>query len=104
MTDINEEGRCFYILDARSVVGNCAVWWRPNAQGYTCNLDEAGLYTESQARSHRVTDVAVRSDVARKAAVAHVRIGHLRDAGALAEYDEGRSLQHEEHEFVEEDT
>lgn len=37
----------FYVLDARSVVGNCALWWRPKGQGYTCELDEAGVYDEA---------------------------------------------------------
>lgn len=31
----------FYIQDTRCVVGNSASWWRPDGNGYTCNLDEA---------------------------------------------------------------
>jgi len=32
----------YYIQDTRSVVGNCALWWRKDDQGYTCDIDDAG--------------------------------------------------------------
>ncbi len=73
--------RDYYILDARSCVGNCALWWGPNNSGYVCNLDEAGLYTLEDALSHRPTDVPVHRDVARGCVVSHVRWDHLRMAG-----------------------
>lgn len=31
----------YYIQDTRQIVGNCALWWRKDGHGYTCNLDEA---------------------------------------------------------------
>lgn len=70
-----------YILDKRSCVGNCALWWKPNGKGYTCNLDDAGLYTFKEASSHRETDIAVPMAMARNLVVSHVRWDSLRDAG-----------------------
>jgi hypothetical protein len=32
----------------RGVWGNDAVWWRPNGQGYTSHMDEAGKYTAEE--------------------------------------------------------
>lgn len=68
-----KQEHCYYILDARSCVGNCALWWGKDRKGYTCNLNDAGLYTLEQAMSERPTDVPVHRDVANGAAVSHVR-------------------------------
>ena len=38
----------YYIQDTRRAMGNCAVWWCPNSSGYTCDLNEAGLYSSAQ--------------------------------------------------------
>lgn len=38
-----------YILADRPPVGNCALWWRPSGQGYTCDLTQAGLYSPEDA-------------------------------------------------------
>jgi hypothetical protein len=73
----NERGM-FFILDTRTPVGNCALWWAKDSRGYTCDLDEAGIYTEAEARSHRDTDVAVPCEVARKHTVVHCRLDWLR--------------------------
>ena len=75
----------FYVLDTRAKVGNCAMWWRPNGQGYCCNLDEAGLYTFVQTKDMRDTDVPVARDLAERLAIRHVRFDHLRQnmPGAL---------------------
>lgn len=71
----------FYILDARTIVGNCALWWRPNGAGYTTQLEEAGLYEEADAKNgRRETDIAVPEEIAKKCAVTHVRMERLRDA------------------------
>lgn len=37
--------RLFYIQDTRTVVGNSAMFWRPEGKGYTCNLNEAWKVT-----------------------------------------------------------
>jgi hypothetical protein len=63
----------YYILDTRTMVGNCALWWKPDGGGYTCNLDEAGFYTEDQIRGLRTTDVPVPIHVAEAHTVKHVR-------------------------------
>lgn len=71
----------FYILDARTVVGNCALWWCPNGSGYTTQLEEAGLYEEADAKERRRdTDIAIPEEIAKKCAVSHVRVERLRDA------------------------
>ncbi len=70
----------FYILDTRQIVGNCALWWRPDGAGYTTELKEAGLYSERDAKSHRETDVAVPEEIAKACSVTHVPADGLRDA------------------------
>ena len=69
----------YYILDNRSVVGNCCMWWCPDGKGYTCELDQAGLYTYEEASSKRDTDVPVPQSLAEKLAVKHVRLDLLRE-------------------------
>ena len=69
----------YVILDARQVVGNCALFWCPDGNGYTCDLNEAGLYDKTQ--EHRDTDIYVPVDVARQASVTHVRVEPLQRAG-----------------------
>jgi len=39
----------YYIEEASQVVGNCVLWWGKNRSGYTCALDEAGVYTGAEA-------------------------------------------------------
>lgn len=68
-----------YILDARTVVGDCALWWRPDGSGYTCDLSGAGLYPGNRS-GLRMTDVLVPRDVADRLAVKHVSIDRLRRA------------------------
>lgn len=70
----------YYILDDRSVVGNCAVWWAEDAKGYTCDLDRAWLVSKEEAESHRETDVPVPQAMAERLVVHHVRRDHLRQA------------------------
>jgi hypothetical protein len=70
----------YYILDARSCVGNCALWWRPEGKGYTCEVDRAGLYTLEQASSHRETDIPVHRSIVENRAIRHVRWEPLHEA------------------------
>jgi hypothetical protein len=48
----------YYIQDSRGYVGNDVLWWRPNGNGYTTDLNEAGVYTREEAYGKRETDVA----------------------------------------------
>lgn len=32
---------------ASGYVGNCLLWWRKGGQGYTCNIDDAEVFTEN---------------------------------------------------------
>lgn len=73
--------KLYYIQDTRDTVGNCASWWRPNSCGYTTQIEEAGLYSEEEAKkitSHRSTDIAWPKEVVEHCAVRHVRVDHLR--------------------------
>lgn len=72
----------YYLLDARSCVGNCASWWAPGGKGYVCDLRDAGKFTKEEAYSHRETDVPVPCEVADRAAVHHVRV----DTPAMSEF------------------
>lgn len=63
----------YYILDARTCVGNCALWWGPNGSGYVCDLSKAGLYTLEDAKSHRETDIPIHRSIAENRVVKHVR-------------------------------
>jgi len=68
--------RMYYIQDARNVVGNCALWWCVDGHGYTCDIEEAGQYPESEALDQhkwRETDVPFPVDEVRKHIVHHVR-------------------------------
>lgn len=70
------EPRTYYIQDTRTICGNCAMWWGKDSSGYTCNLDEAGVYDEEEARrieKIRGTDRLVPVEIARAIAVRHVR-------------------------------
>jgi hypothetical protein len=74
------EPKKFYILDTRTGVGNCAVFWCPNGAGYTTQLEEAGLFSEEEARSHRETDIPIPEEMAKACSVTHVRLERLREA------------------------
>ena len=75
----------YYVQDARGLVGNCASWWCANGQGYTCDLDRAGVYSGREARTMRETDIPWPLDH-----VAHRVIRHVRDDGPhLADINEG---------------
>ena len=51
----------FFIQDSRSYVGNDVSWWRQGRDGYTTNLNQAGLFTGDEASlitNNRMTDIA----------------------------------------------
>lgn len=82
-TEANEE---YLILDTRSTVGNCALWWGPDRSGYVCSIDEAGRYTKAEAErqaASRSTDVAVPLARAEQLAIRHVRRDSLDREQAL---------------------
>ena len=74
----------FYLLDSRTVVGNCASFWCPEGKGYTVNLDEAGTYTAAQCRGNRDTDRPVPVEIAMSVASTHVIAGRLSAAMSAA--------------------
>lgn len=81
---------CFYVLDARTVVGNCAMWWCPDGKGYTCDIGKAGLYTEKRCKGMRETDIPVHRDLVARLTIQHVRLDDLRQNGALDAVDARR--------------
>ena len=76
------ESRKYFIQDRRQYIGNCVLWWRENSQGYTCNLDEAGVYTEEEVKLRicRDTDVAWPVQAVLGIATLHVEGGTLVEA------------------------
>lgn len=39
--------KTYYIISLKhSPIGNAAVWWRPNAGGYTTRLEDAGIFPQ----------------------------------------------------------
>ena len=69
--------RLYYMRDSRpnAIVGNCIMWWRKGGSGYTCNLDNAEVYTESKAiemHKSRETDRPYPKDIIDSMAYRHV--------------------------------
>jgi hypothetical protein len=51
--------KLYYVQDARWYVGNCVLWWALDHKGYTCEIDRAHVFTETElSRASRDTDVA----------------------------------------------
>ena len=76
----------YYIQDTRQVVGNCALWWAKESKGYTCELQQAGLFFEEEAREiarNRDTDKAYPESVVRPLILHHVRASALRELRGL---------------------
>lgn len=61
-----KSAKCYYIL-SRERSNGTAYWWKPRRQGYTSDLNQAGLYLEEEAlqiqADSRGQDVAFRSDL-----------------------------------------
>jgi len=64
----------YYVQDARSVVGNCGSWWRPNGDGYCCDINDAGQYTGERVAGMRATDVPWPVEYVLARTVTHVRV------------------------------
>lgn len=41
----------FFVQHLRTFSGDSIIWWRANRSGYTFRIDEAGQYTQEEARS-----------------------------------------------------
>lgn len=41
-----------YLIFSKKHTRGIAMWWRPNAAGYTDNLDAAGRYSKEEAESY----------------------------------------------------
>jgi hypothetical protein len=71
----------YYIQDTRDYVGNSVVWWRPNGNGYTSDLDDAWQVPYAKAMSmnrFRKTDVPWPCDEIDKYAQRHFDMQNLR--------------------------
>lgn len=62
-----------YVIETLEHNGTLALWWKPSRQGYTTNLDEAGVYSLAEAeaierlrppqeRKHRLSHLTGRTD------------------------------------------
>ena len=74
---IDPDGQ-YYLQDARTFVGNSVSWWRPDGAGYTCDIDDAGVYSGTEANGHRETDVPWPVAAVLRHAVRHVDWQRLR--------------------------
>ena len=81
----------YYIQDSRDYVGLDLSLWRPEGKGYTCDLDEAGLFTLAETRTGRPTDVAVPRAAAQAASMRVVCDDRLRRVLAEAKKKSGDS-------------
>lgn len=80
----------YYIQDTRQVVGNCAMWWCPKGAGYTCNIAEAGRFTEAEIEGRRDTDVPWPCEEIDALAIKHVRVEALRAVKRSNDTSSGR--------------
>lgn len=74
------DGKEWLVLCHEHGDGAVCLWWRANGAGYTRLIDEAGRYTETEARAienNRQKDVAVRLADAEAAAQRVVMLDRL---------------------------
>lgn len=72
----------YYIHDrTRGFVGNSMMWWRNGHHGYTCNVDDAHVFTRDEALQ-RIRDVSDLSAYTVDSVHAYAEI-HVTDRGAL---------------------
>ena len=77
----------YFIQYTGSLSGESALWWRKDRPGYTIRVDEAGQYTESEARMIERVRGEAKSfpvDVVLGAASRHVVASDLRKATDVA--------------------
>jgi len=69
----------YYIQDNRSYCGNCILFWRPEGAGYTTHLDDAGIYSLSDAhrRTERDSDAIIPAELIECAASLQVDVQRL---------------------------
>lgn len=67
----------YYIQDTRQCVGNCALWWKKDGQGYTCNLAEAWKVPLEKAGGYRDTDIPRLCSEVDSLTVLHVDVQRL---------------------------
>lgn len=63
----------FYVQDTRQYVGNCMLFWAKDRKGYTCELDNSGLYTQAEVDRMRETDRPWPREIIEQNAIRHVR-------------------------------
>lgn len=74
-----EPDKEYYIQDSRQIVGNCVLWWRPDGKGYTCEINNAGIYKGLNCSKLRLTDVPWPVDAVKCVVCHHVRMDDLRE-------------------------
>lgn len=70
----------YYVQDSRGYVGNAVSWWGKNRAGYTCDIDEAGIYNEEEAAKickNRKTDVMWEKDYIDQKISRYIDMQHL---------------------------
>ena len=70
--------RLYYVQNLTRTGGDHACWFKPNAQGYTPLIDEAGTYFGIEVESMRPTDVPWPLDFVQRNAIRVVPVEALR--------------------------
>ena len=73
----------YYVQDTRQMVGNCMLWWCPNGQGYTTQIDHAGLYGASAVKGMRESDVGWPQEFIERHVCKHVRRDNIAQADTV---------------------
>ena len=79
------EEQLYYIQDTRSYTGNSVMWWCPEGNGYTSDLDEAWKVPLDKAKAmhrSRKTDVPWACNEINKYAQRHFDMQNLRNIEA----------------------
>lgn len=63
----------YYVQDTRQMVGNCMLLWGIANQGYTTEVDKAGLYTKADIKGMRKTDIGWPKEVIERNVTTHIR-------------------------------